>query len=73
VTGAEQGWGGGESEEGFLLRRAAGERRKIAETSCMVRSVHEELLETYEERLKEAEAGTAALQAIVRRIDEAPR
>ena len=39
-----------ESDDTFTSRRVAKERSKTAETSCMVRSAHEELLESYEER-----------------------
>ena len=57
-----------EDEEAFLKRRAADERQKMAETSCIVRSVHDEMLELYEERLADAEAETAALRALTDRI-----
>ena len=53
---------GAESEEAFLHRRAAEERRRMDETSCMVRSVHEELAEGYEERGHAARAEGDALR-----------
>jgi hypothetical protein len=61
----------GESDEAFTRRRAAEERLKIAETSCMVRSVHEELLETYQDRAVASAGDAAAIDALLHRIDDA--
>ena len=59
----------GEDEEAFLKRRLEDERQKMAETSCVVRGVHDELADLYEDRLAEAEAETRALEALTARID----
>jgi hypothetical protein len=58
----------GEEDDAFARRRAAGERRLISVSSCVVRSVHEELLEAYEDR---AASGTddPALDALLESID----
>lgn len=58
----------GESDEAYLRRRAGEERQQMVETSCMVRSVHEELAEGYEERLEEAAAVTADLEALIKAV-----
>ncbi|MDO6414117.1 hypothetical protein Q4F19_06970 [Sphingomonas sp. BIUV-7] len=52
-----------------MLRRADEERQKVAETSCMVRSVHEELLETYEAHAAEAAGQSEAINALLDTID----
>ncbi|WP_294391570.1 hypothetical protein [uncultured Sphingomonas sp.] len=57
-----------EDEEAFLKRRTEEERRKMTETSCMVRSVHQDLVELYEERSEVARADTAALEALADKI-----
>jgi hypothetical protein len=58
----------GEDDDAFIQRRAAEERQLISKSSCVVRSVHEELLEAYEDR---AAAGTddPTLGALLERID----
>jgi hypothetical protein len=58
----------GEDDDAFAQRRAAEERQQIAKSSCVVRSVHEELLEAYEDR---AAAGTddPPLDDLLERID----
>jgi hypothetical protein len=58
----------GESDEAYLRRRADEERQQMAETSCMVRSVHEEFAEEYEERLQAAEEVTASLESLAKRV-----
>jgi hypothetical protein len=57
----------GESDEAYLRRRAGKERQLMSETSYMVRSVHEELAEEYQERLKAAKVVTASLVALAAR------
>jgi hypothetical protein len=58
-----------EDEKAFLERRAAEERQKMKETSCIVKAVHEEMVELYEERNQAAEAETAALETLLKRLD----
>jgi hypothetical protein len=59
----------GESDEAYLRRRAGEERQQMAETSCMVRSVHEELAEEYEQRLRDAASVTASLEALAAKAE----
>ncbi len=57
-----------EDDQAFLHRRAEEERARMQATSCMVRSVHEELVELYEEREQAAEAETIALEGLLKRL-----
>jgi Rad3-related DNA helicase len=58
-----------EDDDTFTRRRVEEERRKTAETSCMVRSVHEDLLESYEDRAAAAIAASATLEGLLDQID----
>ena len=42
----------GEEEDAFLRRRADEERRRMTETGCVIRALHEDMAETYEDRLQ---------------------
>jgi hypothetical protein len=59
----------GEDDAAFAQRRAVEERQQIAKSSCMVRSVHEELLEAYEDRAAAGADEPAALDAMLHIID----
>lgn len=58
----------GEDEETFLLRRAVEERRKMAETACVIRALHEDMAETYEDLLRSSRDATAEIEALAARI-----
>jgi len=64
-------FGPAEDEASFMLRRAEDERRKIAASSCVVRSVHEDLLEAYEERAAVEDKKAAELADLLSRVDGA--
>lgn len=57
-----------EDEEAFLRRRMSEEEAKAAQSSCLVRSAHEDLAELYEERGAAAAKETAALKRILDRL-----
>ena len=57
-----------EDEEAFLHRRIEEEEAKAAQSSCLVRSSHEDLAELYQERIVAAADEAAALSAILARV-----
>ena len=57
-----------EDEEAFLDRRRREEETKALQSSCMVRSVHEDLAELYAERSGEAAGETIALKKLLDRL-----
>lgn len=57
-----------EDEISFARRRAAEEKVRMTETSCVVRAVHEEFVELYEQRESEAAAPNLELEAMLARI-----
>lgn len=59
-----------EDEQAFLLRRIDEEKARIARSSCLVRAVHEEMAELYEDRAEEAEATTHDLEALLAQLND---
>lgn len=57
-----------EDEQTFLARRVAEERQKAKVTSCLVSSVHEEMVELYEEREQTAVSETEALETLLDKL-----
>ena len=57
--------GSPEDEETFLRRRITEEEAKAAQSSCLVRSAHEDLAELYGERSSLAAREAAALASIL--------